>query len=83
MERELVTTLTHGKVKAEIYSLSVPGEFCVVYSDADGKILEETPLTGISTYHQRQPEIMDRLAQLADGAEPNPNPNRGDSGEYH
>jgi len=82
MDRELVRTLAHGNFKAEVYSLSVPGEFNVVYSDADGKTLEEVPLTGISTYHQREPEIKERLAQLASGAKPIQNPNRGDAGEY-
>jgi hypothetical protein len=82
MDRELVRTLSLGNLKAEIYSLNMPGEFCVVYSGADGKTLEEAPLTGISTYHQREPEIKERLAQLAAGAEPNRTPYRGDPGEY-
>ena len=82
MDGELVATLSHGNIKAEVYSLNVPGEFTVIYSDANGKQLEEAPLTGISTYHQREPEIKERLAQLAGGAEPDPTPNRGDSGEY-
>src|SRR5579875_21094 len=55
MDAQLVETLNDGDVKADIYSLSMPGEFCVVYRDAHGRVLEERPLTGISTYKQREP----------------------------
>lgn len=82
MDGELVATLTHDDFKAEIYSLNVPGEFRVVYSSPGGEMLEELPLTGISSYHQREPEIMARLHQLSKGAEPSSNPDRGDPGEY-
>ncbi len=82
MDGELVATLSHGNFKADVYSLNVPGEFNVVYSDPSGKRVEEAPLTGISTYHQREPEIMERLMQLAHGAKPTPRPDQGDSGEY-
>lgn len=82
MDAQLVETLSDGDFKANIYSLSMPGEFRVVYRDAAGGVLEEALLTGISTYKQRQPEILDRLHQLAHGAEPSPNPDRGDPGEY-
>jgi hypothetical protein len=82
MDGELVATLVHQNFKADVYSLNVPGEFTVVYSDASGKPVEEAPLTGISSYHQREPEIMARLMQLAHGAKPKPRPDQGDSGEY-
>jgi hypothetical protein len=67
MAAQLVGTLTHGEYKAQIFSTNMPGEFKVAYSDADGKTLEEAPLTGISSYRQRESEITDRLRQLADG----------------
>ncbi len=82
MDGELIATLTHDDFKAEIYSLSIPGEFKVVYSAPGGAMLEELPLTGISSYRQREPEIMERLHQLSHGAEPATNPDRGDPGEY-
>jgi hypothetical protein len=82
MDAQLVETLSDGDFKAEIYSLSMPGEFRVVYRKASGRVLEEGFLTGISTYKQRASEIQARLHQLAHGAQPSPNPDRGDSGEY-
>jgi hypothetical protein len=82
MEAQLVATLGDSQFKADIYSLSMPGEFRVVYRDSSGKVLEEGLLTGISTYKQREPEILARLHELAQGAEPSPNPDRGDPGEY-
>lgn len=82
MDGQLVETLSDGDVKADIYSLSMPGEFCVIYRDAGGRVLEEAPMTGISSYKQRKPEILGRLSQLAHGAQPSPNPDRGDPGEY-
>lgn len=82
MDGELVATLTHDDFKADIYSLSIPGEFKVVYRSPGGEMLEERPLTGISSYRQREPEIMERLHQLSKGVEPAANPDRGDAGEY-
>jgi hypothetical protein len=82
MDGQLVETLNDGEFKADIYSLSMPGEFRVVYRDPAGKVLEEGFLTGISTYKQRAPEIRERLHALAHGDKPSPNPDRGDSGEY-
>ena len=82
MDAQLVETLGDGDFKAEIYSLSMPGEFRVVYRDSSGRALEESLLTGISTYKQRQPEILARLHQLAHGAEPSRKPERGDPGEH-
>jgi hypothetical protein len=65
MDAQLVETFSDGDVKAEVYSLSLPGEFQVVYRDAGGQVLEETTLAGISTYKQREPEIRTRLSELA------------------
>ena len=67
---------------ADIYSLETPGEFKVVYRDATGKSLEEAPLTGVSTYRQREGEILDRLKQLHSGVPPEKLPDLGDAGEY-
>lgn len=82
MDEQLVETFGDGEFKADIYSLSLPGEFRVVYRDPAGRVLEEGLLTGISTYKQREPEILARLHQLAHGDKPSPNPDRGDPGEY-
>ena len=82
MDEQLVGTLTHGNFKAEIYSTSMPGEFKIAYRDPGGKLLEEAPLTGISSYKQREPEITARLKQLAHGAKPAATPYLGDAGEY-
>lgn len=82
MDEQLVGTLTFADYKAEIYSTSASGEFRVVYLDASGKTLEEAPLTGISTYRQRETEITDRLRQLHEGAQPAQTPYLGDAGEY-
>ena len=70
MEGEVVATLTHDDFKAEIYSLNIPGEFKVVYSSPGGETIEEQTITGISSYHQREPEIMTRLHDLSRGATP-------------
>jgi hypothetical protein len=82
MEERLVGTLKHGQYKAEIFSTSFPGEFKVLYRDPQGKVLEEAPLTGISTYKQREAEISKHLKKLAHGAPPSATPDRGDAGEY-
>ena len=82
MDAQLVDTLTRGDLKAEIYSTDLPGEFKVIYRDADNTELEEILLTGISTYKQREAEIRERLGQLNEGARPHKIPERGDPGEY-
>lgn len=82
MDAQHVGTLNYKDCKAEIFSTEAPGEFKVIYSDAKGSHLEEAPLTGISTYKQREGEILDRLRQLCEGAPPVRTPDRGDSGEY-
>ena len=82
MDAQLVDTLTYAGLKADIYSTQLPGEFKVVYRDSAGHDLEEAPLTGISTYKQREPEIRDRLRQLQEGSKPMQTPDQGDAGEY-
>ncbi len=82
MEGQLVETLAYADLKADIYSTDLPGEFKVIYRDSAGNSLEEIPLTGISTYKQREPEILERLHQLHEGAKARKAPDRGDPGEY-
>ena len=82
MDEQLVGTLTQGDYKADVYSTSLPGEFRVVYQDGGGRVLEEAPLTGISTYRQRETEILQRLGDLKEGRPPQSTPDQGDAGEY-
>ena len=82
MDAQLVGTLTYSEYKAEIYSTELPGEFRVSYQNPEGKQLEEAPLTGISSYKQRETEITERLKELAGGAAPNDSTHLGDAGEY-
>ncbi len=81
-EEQLVATLTHGDYRADIYSADLPGEFKVVYRNPDGSAVEEALLTGISTYHMREPDILQRLGELSEGAAPSSQPDLGDPGEY-
>jgi hypothetical protein len=82
MDEQPVGTLTFSGYTAHVYSTNTPGEFRVIYQDPAGKTLEEAPLTGISTYHQRESEILDRLRQFRDGARPSRTPDLCDAGEY-
>lgn len=82
MDARLVDTFRDADLQAEIYSTDLPGEFKVIYRDASGKQLEEVPLTGISSYKQREPEIRARLHALKEGAKIRSTPDRGDAGEY-
>ncbi len=82
MDEQLVGTLKHGEYKADIFSTSMPGEFRVVYQDPAGKTLVEAPLTGISSYKQRESEIHDRLKRLSEGEKAPAIPDQGDPGEY-
>ena len=82
MQELQVGTLTHGNYKAEIFSTSLPGEFKVIFRDPNGNVLEEAPLTGISSYKQREDEIAEQLRKLAHGAQPPAVPDLGDAGEY-
>jgi hypothetical protein len=82
MEDQPVGTLTYSDLKADVYSTSLPGEFKVIYRDSTGSILAEEPLSGVSTYRQREPEILDRLHQLSERGTLAPNSALADSGEY-
>lgn len=82
MDAQLVDTLTYADLRADIYSMELPGEFKVIYRDSSGNQLEEVPLTGISSYKQREPEILARLRALSEGAQTRRTPDRGDAGEY-
>lgn len=75
-------TLTYSDLKADVYSTSLPGEFKVVYRDAAGATLAEEPLSGVSTYRQREPEILGRLQELSQQGKLSPTAELADSGEY-
>src|ERR1700761_5403905 len=86
-DREGITYLyghadRHDGCKAEIYEKALPGEFTVVYRDESGKVLEESDLTGVSTYRQRSAEIEDRLRQLCAGINLPAPAELASSGEY-
>ena len=82
MEEQSVGTLNYSDLKADIYSTSLPGEFKVVYRDAAGSTLAEESLSGVSTYRQREPEILTRLQQLSEQGKLAPTSELADSGEY-
>jgi hypothetical protein len=82
MEEVLVGTLSYEGYRADIFSTSIPGEFKLFYHDPSSKVIEEAQLTGISSYRQREAEILERLKQLSQGAKPSPVPDLGDPGEY-
>lgn len=81
MEEQLVHTYTREGWTAEVYSLSMPGEFQVVYRDAGGREAERVTITGVSTYHQREEEILGHLEDLQTGA-PTDRTKLQDAGEY-
>jgi hypothetical protein len=82
MDEQLVRTLTRGDWTAEIYSLSMPGEFDVVYRNNQGNEVERVTVTGISSYHQREAEIITHLEQLQKGNLSAAKPDLEDAGEY-
>ena len=82
MDEQLVDTLTRGDWSAEIYSVSLPGEFEVVYRNGQGDEVERVTVTGVSSYHQREREIVARLEQLRKGGGSGEKPDLGDAGEY-
>ena len=69
MDEQPIRTLTFASYKADVYSTNYPGEFRIIYVDGLGNALEEMSLTGISTYRQRESEIVSRLRQLHESAE--------------
>ncbi len=78
---EPLATIEEGSVRAEIYECELPGQFTIRYRNQDGSLLCEEPLTGVSSYHQREQEIRSRLSELSKGHEPTGSP-LSDSGEY-
>lgn len=82
MDEQLVGTLRAGRYKAEVFSLSIPGEFRVEYHGPGNVKIEEDMLAGISTYKQREHEIVARLNELAAGATARGDRDAGDAGEY-
>lgn len=76
-----LATLEEGSCKAEVYETALPGQFSVRYLNADGTVAGEEPLTGVSTYKQREQEIRDRIGELCKG-EPLAGAPLADSGEY-
>lgn len=77
-----LATLEEGSAKAEIYESALPGEFSIRYLNREGKLIAEEPLTGVSTYRQREQEIRDRLLKLTSGEEVDDAAPLADSGEY-
>lgn len=82
MDEQLVDTLRRSDWSVEIYSMSMPGEFHVVYRNALGEEVERATLTGVSSYHQREQEILKRLEQLRKGNARAAKPELDDAGEY-
>lgn len=81
-EAEPIATLTSGVFKAEIFSGELPGEFTIRFLDGAGSVLEETKMSGVSTYRQRESEILERLQTFALGEEPAEPADLSASGEY-
>ena len=79
---EPIATLTSGDYKAEVYSSELPGEFKIRFLDGAGNLLEETTMTGVSTYRQRESEILEHLQSLMVGAGTAPPVNLSSPGEY-
>jgi|GEM_PF-3918402 len=76
-----LATIEEGLCKAEIYETAMPGQFSIRYCSQDGSVVAEEPLTGVSTYKQRELEIRSRLNELCAGREL-PEAPLSDSGEY-
>jgi hypothetical protein len=77
----LLTTLEHGRCKAEIYETLLPGQFSVHYRNEKGDVLAEESLTGVSSYRQREDEIIARMEEFCKGMRPEA-PELADPGEY-
>ena len=78
---QLIATIEQGKCKVEIYDCGMPGQFTVRYFGQNGELLTEEPLSGVSSYHQREQEIRDRLSQICKGEEVEPG-ELSEFGEY-
>jgi hypothetical protein len=79
---EPIGTVTDGNWKALVYEHKLPGEYTVQYLNEAGNVIEEEPLTGVSSYHQRESEIAQRLRELRGGSKPDEGAELADSGEY-
>jgi hypothetical protein len=82
MEHAPIGSIEYGGWHAEIHSTDLPGEFKVCYHDGAGKLVEEGMLTGVSTYHQRESDIRQRLKALSEGNASEPPADLTSSGEY-
>ena len=82
MDEQLVGTLTHGAFKADVYSTERPGEFRIRYHGRDGQAIEDVPLTGVSSYKQREDDIIAHLRDLEQLGTNAPKANLADAGEY-
>lgn len=78
---EPIATIEEGSCKAAVYEAEMPGQFTIRYTGQDGSVLCEEPLTGVSSYRQREQEIRNRLRALCKGREIDGAP-LSDSGEY-
>jgi hypothetical protein len=77
-----IATLHQGGYKAEVYSSDLPGEFTIRFLDGQDQVLESINMTGVSTYRQRESEILDRLRSFAAGKSPGDAAELSASGEY-
>lgn len=62
-----IATLEDGACVAEIFEAAMPGQFTIRYRGQDGTVLAEEPLTGVSSYKQREQEIRRRLNKICQG----------------
>ena len=62
-----LAALENGKCKAEIYETALPGQFTIRYVDEAGGVICEEQLSGVSSYRQRENEILQRLNELCEG----------------
>ena len=76
-----LATFERGTCKAEVYESAMPGQFSIQYYNAAGTLLLEEPLTGVSSYKQREDEILARIEELCQGGNPD-SAALSDSGEY-
>jgi hypothetical protein len=76
-----LATLEQGDCKAEIYETALPGQFTIRYVGASGQVLSEEQLSGVSSYRQREREILGRLGELCAGRHVK-SAELSDSGEY-
>ena len=77
-----IASIERGGCRADIYEQALPGQFTVIFRNSQGKALEETELTGVSTYRQREVEITERLDKLCSGAPAGSPEELEDAGEY-